>query len=563
MADKECICGCEMEIAAVDVGYRFLCTTCQAQDFDRERFEITSKMIGELDPIEYLSRRKRLKSEVTVTLDSNPKPDSNVTADQRTTSLTPKSPPKKESSEHWVFTDSSVMSDSSKIGLGILPENARCGKYQIRSMLGQGGMGIVYEGFDTDLDRTVALKVLNRDLCRNQRFIDRFKLEAKAAARLSHRNITHVYTIGEENGNHYFAMEFVDGQNLAEVLSDVGTLPPVKALDIIRQTAVGLRVALQSKIIHRDVKPSNLLLTNEGEVKITDFGLAKAVMGSAVELTTTGVVMGTPVYMSPEQSKGVAVDHRSDIYSLGATFYHLVVGRAPFQADSPIATILKHINEAVKFPDDCDIPTPICHVIKHMLNKDPDDRYAHYDELILDLDRLIKGDEIGISNALSEAHVVVIHYSRPSASHTNLFRVGKLSLARTNLKLGRREKAVTLLQEIASREEDATLKAEAGLILLDLFDREGDMTNARRMAEAVARCNVEGASTYAIWKLARYDDEDVLTKEKAALSHYERLLLHAHPEHRPIIDTQITRLKNRIIVSEQDLAALQVILVEG
>lgn len=559
MSDKECICGCNMEIAAVDVGYRFLCPTCQAQEFDRENFEISKQLIGDLDPIEYLARKRRVRSEETIPLH----PQNNLPASEARTTSLERSGPRKGSTERRIFEDVADLSDSSKIGLGILTENVLVGKYEVRSMLGQGGMGIVYESFDTDLDRAVALKVLNRDLCRNPRFIDRFKREAKAAARLSHPNITHVYSIGEEAGNHYFAMEYVDGQNIDEVLKETGALPPVRALDIIRQTAVGLRVALQSKIIHRDIKPSNLLLTNEGLVKITDFGLAKAVMGSAVELTTTGVVMGTPVYMSPEQSKGVDVDHRSDIYSLGATFYHLVIGRAPFEADSPIATILKHINEDVRFPDSCDVPVPIRQVIQHMLGKNPDDRYLTYDDLIRDLDRLIKGDEITISVENNEAQVIVIHYQRPSASHTNLFRVGKLSLARTNLKLGRREKAVSLLREIVQNEEDAALKAEAGLILLDLFDKEGDLNNAQRMAEIVARCKVDGASTYAIWKLARYDDEQILRKEKAALSHYERLLLHSSPEHRSIIDSQITRLKNRIVASEQDLAALQVILVEG
>jgi serine/threonine protein kinase len=559
MADKECICGCGMTIAAVDVGYRYLCPTCQAQDFERERFDVTPQLLGTLDPIEYLARKRRATSEETILLQVS---SDKVTPDQRTISLTEKQQ-RKGSTESLSF-DEKALSDSSKIGLGILPENAHCGKYEVRSMLGQGGMGIVYESFDSELDRTVALKVLNRDLCRNPRFIDRFKREAKAAARLSHPNITHVYAIGEDNGNHYFAMEYVDGQNLDEILKETGPLPPVKALDMIRQTAVGLRVALQSKIVHRDIKPSNLLLTQEGEIKVTDFGLAKALMTTpAVELTTTGVVMGTPVYMSPEQSKGGDVDHRSDIYSLGATFYHLVVGKAPFQADSPIAVILKHINEAVTFPDDHELPVPICQVIKHMLEKDPAERYQSYDELILDIDRVIKGDEIAISQKSSEALVVVIHYARPSASHTNLFRVGKLSLARTNLKLGRREKAVTLLLEIVNSEDDPTLKAESGLILLDLFDKEGDITRARGMAEAIARCNVEGASTYAIWKLARYYDEEILEKEKAALSHYERLILRANPEHRPIIDSQITRLKNRIVSSEQDRATLQVILVEG
>lgn len=611
----DCFCGQNMNIAAIDIGQRFVCPTCQAQNFHRESFDVSPEELQGLNPIEYLARKQRVGEE-TVPLSpqkgdagdtkepqdqnanqgtdshSNPSsasdplansgsgvaakrsPSSKVSSQTESLFEAPKGssvlpeapttslPPKPSSDRMYSPTELEKMSDSSKIGLGILGESARLGKYQIRSMLGQGGMGIVYEAHDTDLDRTVALKVLNRDLCRNPRFIDRFKREAKAAAKLSHPTITHVYSIGEEDQNHFFAMEFVSGQNLSEILEEVGSLPPIKAIDIVRQTAVGLRIAIHSKIIHRDIKPSNLLLTNEGDVKITDFGLAKAVMGSAVELTTTGVVMGTPVYMSPEQGKGGNVDHRSDIYSLGATFYHLVVGQAPFAGDSPIAIILKHLNEALSYPDHCDVAEPIKRVIAHMMGKKPEDRYSNYDELIADLDNLIKGEEVSVQPESRETRVIVIKYSRPSSLGSSLFRVGKLSLAKTNLKLGRRDKAIAMLKEVAEGSDDRAMRAEAGLLLLDIYEKAKDLTNARRMAETITNCKVEGASTYALWKLARYQEEETLEQERQTLAHYKRLLSMARAEHRPVIEHHMARLKDRIFVTEQELAAYQVILVE-
>jgi len=544
-----------MEIAAIDVGTRFLCAQCKAQDFDRESFEVDAKQLGELSAIEFLARKKRVGSSETVAINGD------RTAAETAIDLARESQVTIEI-EDSVHSSSHSMSDSSKIGLGILAEDAQIGIYRIRSTLGQGGMGIVYGAYDPNLDRTVALKVLNRELCKSPRFIERFQREAKAAAGLSHRNITHVYSIGEEKGNHFFVMEYVDGQNLSEIVKEVGELPHLKAVDIIRQTAVGLRVAAQSKIIHRDVKPSNLLLTSEGEVKITDFGLAKAVQGSAIELTTTGVVMGTPVYMSPEQSKGKPVDHRSDIYSLGCTFFHLVCARPPFEADSAIATILKHINDPVKFPEDSEVPRPVRAVILRMLAKTPEERYQDYDELIADIDRIITGEEVAAQGRRRETRVVVVNYQRPESGKKSLFRVGKISLARTNLKLGRRGKAVALLEETVTSGDEPTLRAEAGLLLLDLYDKERDVRSARRMAEIIARCSVDGASTYAIWKLARFADEEALRNERSALNHYERLLLHASPEHHPILDAQITRLKNRIAASEEALSSFQVILVE-
>src|SRR5258708_2559236 len=177
--------------------------------------------------------------------------------------------------------------------MGIPPPNARLGNYRILETLGQGGMGVVYKAFDQSLDRHVALKVLSRELTANKQFVERFEREARSAAQLSHQNITVIYYFGAEGKTHFYVMEFVEGRNLADLVKERGPLPVARALDIARQCTLGLKAATAHRIIHRDVKPSNILLKPDGEVKITDFGLAKAVLGTALELTSTGVVMGT------------------------------------------------------------------------------------------------------------------------------------------------------------------------------------------------------------------------------------------------------------------------------
>lgn len=588
-----------MAVVAIDVGQRLHCGRCDSQDFARERFELQAGELDGLDAISWLARRAGLLKDPSDEVAQGEIPESPPNGEtillpgrplrvgEQHPSPAPgaetlelpgqgaesegekKSPSSSElirakrgSTERSAFVEKDL-SDSSKLGLGILPESARVGVYAVQTVIGQGGMGVVYEAHDSDLERNVALKVLSRELCRNPRFIDRFRREARAAARLNHPNITHVYSIGEEAGNHYFVMELVRGTNLADLVAKEGPLPIRKAVDITRQTAQGLRAAAQSQIIHRDVKPSNLLVTSDGEVKITDFGLAKAIMGSAVELTTTGVVMGTPVYMSPEQGRGKDVDARSDIYSLGATLYFLLIGKPPFEGDSPIAIILKHLNEPLRFPEGCELPGPLRSVIIQMMRKDAQERYQDYDSLIEDLERLLLGEEVNALMAEAQPQIIVFNYKRTKES-SDLFRVGKISLARTNLKLGRRDKALTLLHEVldASSAEPG-LHAEAGLILLDLYERERDWVAARRVAESVARSKVEGASSYAIWKLARFDELDALTRLRSAATHYDRLLLHASPEHRPVIDRQLANLKERIQEMESSHASHQVVLFEG
>ena len=284
------------------------------------------------------------------------------------------------------------MSDASaghtEPGAGALPE--RIGPYKVLELLGAGGMGRVHRALDEALDREVALKTLLPALAADSEFVARFTREARAAASLNHPNITQIYATGQEGPIPWFSMELIRGQSLEALARDHGAIEPYEAASYIRQAAMGLRHAAQKGLIHRDIKPSNLMLTTDGVVKITDFGLAKAAQADT-RLTATGEVLGSPGYISPEQAQGQTIDLRSDIYSLGATFYHLLTGRLPFVAPTAVAMILKHMNEPLKSPRaiNADIPFPIASIVQKMMAKRPGERFQDYDALLRDLDRAL------------------------------------------------------------------------------------------------------------------------------------------------------------------------------
>jgi len=286
-----------------------------------------------------------------------------------------------------VFAAAGAAGDKSGAG-DTLPE--RIGGYRVEELLGRGGMGAVYKGWDESLQRFVAIKVLPAEYGRDPSARERFLIEARALARLVHPNITQIFTAGSEGDRPYFAMEFVDGPSARDLLREHGTLDPAEAVRIVRGVSQGLQHAQRSDIVHRDIKPGNILIAADGTPKITDFGLAKLVKED-LQLTATGMVMGTPSYISPEQAKGEPSDFRADIYSLGATLYEMVVGKPPFQADSAMTMLMKHINEPVRFPvavREAAIPPVMTGVIRRMMAKTPDARQLSYDQLIGELEQL-------------------------------------------------------------------------------------------------------------------------------------------------------------------------------
>src|SRR4051812_19931875 len=269
-------------------------------------------------------------------------------------------------------------------------------RYEVGRVLGAGGMAEVFEGRDRLLARRVAIKVLQAQFARDPSFLIRFKREAQAAASLSHPNIVAVYDTGSENGTHFIVMEYVDGRTLKEVIRAEGRLYPERAAEICQDVCNGLVAAHARGIIHRDIKPGNVMLTPDGAVKVMDFGIARAVAATTSTVTATAAVMGTAQYLSPEQARGESVDARSDLYSTGVLFYELLTGRPPFTGDSPVAIAYQHVREDPSPPSkhDSDLPPDLDAVVLKALAKNPDNRYQSAQEMREDLERALSGNRV-------------------------------------------------------------------------------------------------------------------------------------------------------------------------
>src|SRR4051795_1307566 len=265
------------------------------------------------------------------------------------------------------------------------------GRYRIVRKLGMGGMANVYLAEDEVLGRRVAIKILNDRHAGDDQFVERFRREAKSAAGLSHPNVVSIYDRGEAEGTYYIAMEYLDGRSLKELIVSRGPAPIPVAIDYARQILSALRFAHRHGIVHRDIKPHNVLVDGEGRVKVTDFGIARA--GAASQMTEVGSIVGTAQYLSPEQAKGTAVDQRSDIYSLGIVLYELLTGAVPFTGDTPVEIAMKHISETPDVPSTLrpEIPHDLDLVVTRALAKDPADRYQSAEEMDADLERFMRG----------------------------------------------------------------------------------------------------------------------------------------------------------------------------
>ncbi|MEW6231283.1 MAG: protein kinase [Chloroflexota bacterium] len=279
------------------------------------------------------------------------------------------------------------------------------GRYEIKELIGQGGMATVFKAYQISLDRYVAIKVLPAQYVQQEGFLQRFTREARAVAKLKHPNILDVYDFGEEVGVTYIVMEYVEGGTLKDRLT--GPLPIDQALRLTSQLASALGYAHGQGIIHRDVKPSNVLLTKDGWPLLSDFGIAK-VSEATSALTRTGVGMGTPEYMSPEQAQGMAVDGRSDIYSLGVMLYQMVTGQVPFQAQTPIAVVLRHIKDLPPPPRSInpDIPEAVEQVILQALAKNPDNRYQRAEEMAAALEQIVQTTTIPVERPAISAETM-------------------------------------------------------------------------------------------------------------------------------------------------------------
>ncbi|HSE40584.1 MAG TPA: protein kinase [Acidobacteriota bacterium] len=267
------------------------------------------------------------------------------------------------------------------------------GIYKIETLIGSGGMGYVFKAFDEPLDRFVAIKILSKRLSSSTQFVERFRREAKVLASIDHPGIAHIFSFGEEDGECYFAMQWCPGGSLADLIRKKGRVELLPSLEIILQCAQALEAASKKGIVHRDIKPNNLLFDENQHIQVVDFGLASAEqMSSRINITQVQEFLGTPSFMAPEQAQSSAVDHRADIYALGITFYFMLYGTHPFEASSAIEMVIKHASEPFPAYNDLNgrIPKAAYEIIEKMTQKNPSDRYQDYKSLIEDVDWLRK-----------------------------------------------------------------------------------------------------------------------------------------------------------------------------
>ena len=268
-------------------------------------------------------------------------------------------------------------------------------RYRVEARIGSGGMGEVYRGVDTVLDRTVAIKILLAQFARDVSFVERFRREAQAAARLNHPNIVGIYDSGADGETQFIVMEFIEGRTLADFMSAGGRFTPDHAVEVAEKICDALAYAHVAGVIHRDIKPANVMVTRKGEVKVMDFGIARIVAGPQTA-PQTSAVLGTAAYISPEQAQGQSVDGRSDIYSLGAVVYEMVSGRPPFVGDSPVAVAYKQVNESPMPPSlaNAEVSPRLDAVLMRALAKNPANRYQTAEDFRADLERARRGQDV-------------------------------------------------------------------------------------------------------------------------------------------------------------------------
>jgi eukaryotic-like serine/threonine-protein kinase len=265
------------------------------------------------------------------------------------------------------------------------------GRYELEEQVGSGGMSKVFRAHDRLLERTVAIKILHEHYSQDEEYVERFRREARAVAQLTHPNVVTVIDRGEHDGRQYIVFEFIDGENLKQLVEREGALPAKQVVELGLQVASALASAHARGVVHRDVKPQNVILTNEGRPKVTDFGIARS--ADVESVTLTGTVMGTSEYIAPEQARGELVDFRSDVYSLGAILFELSAGEVPFRGENPVSVAMRHLHEPVPSVRERrpDVPARLDAAIRRAMAKDPEERFGSMGELIAELEACRRG----------------------------------------------------------------------------------------------------------------------------------------------------------------------------
>jgi len=379
------------------------------------------------------------------------------------------------------------------------------GRYRLEAKLGSGGMSTVYLARDQTLDRDVAVKVMHREMSEQADQLERFRQEARAVAKLSHPNVVAVIDAGEDGGHPYIVFEYVEGETLKQRINRVGPLDPQEALAYAIEIARGLTVAHARNMVHRDIKPQNVLIDAEGRAKLTDFGISRQLEQDG--MTATGRVLGTTDYVAPEQAMGMAVDPRSDIYSLGVVLYEMLIGQVPFHADSQVGVAMKHVNEDL--PDvqqrRPEVSAAAALVVERATDKEPDRRYQEVGEMIDDLSTALEVEAARAGSSTGEA-TSVLDAVPPAKRKLNR---GRWSWAAILLIVVVGAGALAAVQLISSGDSPGggggALKDKGGTIPLESatdFDPQGDGEED----SDVVNLSVDGSLKTA-WTSEHYDDE--------------------------------------------------------
>ena len=387
----------------------------------------------------------------------------------------------------------------------------KIGRYALLERIGKGGMGVVYRARDTQLDRVVALKMIVTELADEEETRERFIREARAAADLNHPNIIKIYDFGEEAGRAYIVMELLSGRSVSELLENGKAMAFDRTMAVMRGVSAGLAFAHSRSIVHRDLKPGNLFQPDNGPVKILDFGLARI---ASSRLTRSGLVFGTPDYMSPEQVRGKVVDHRSDIFSIGAVFYHLIAGRKPFAAGS-LPLVMRKVLEEDPSPV-TEAPSAVARIISKALQKDPAARYQSMEQLRSDLDRVGEAEE-------REATVLI----QRSPARTAFPKIGRYRIVE---QIGRGGMGVVYRAHDPVLDRDVAIKS----ILGDFSSESGAAQQFEREARAAAR--LQHANIITIYELGTFEGSPYIVMEFLAGVDLEAVM---HARRRPPLTSKL------------------------
>ena len=386
------------------------------------------------------------------------------------------------------------------------------GRYEVRSLIGRGGMAEVHLGFDTRLSRVVAIKMLRRDLALDSIFQARFRREAQSAASLNHPNIVAVYDTGEEIVSDatnrslaipYIVMEYVEGHTVKELISDGTAVPINEAIEIVSGVLSALQYSHANHLVHRDIKPGNIMLTPEGKVKVMDFGIARALTDSQATMTQTNAVVGTAQYLSPEQARGETVDERSDLYSTGVVLFELLTGRPPFKGDSAVAVAYQHVEQIPPTPSSIlsDIPDSLDRVVLKALAKNRDDRYRSAAEMLSDLQRVARGMDVGAPPAdswatevLPSAGLVGARAAVPAATSTVSAPAARVSSTSTSLPAVSPDGDAASKAAAARKRRTAIIMTLVVIALLLIGGSVWALSRSAATPEAVSVPNVVGLS---------------------------------------------------------------------